>query len=380
MVGGQMIEHEDGDDGALSTVSAQTMEIATSRQVQEVQAAMIVARKFPRDQLKAIARIVQECKRRGVAELSTYEYKRGGTLITGPSIRLAEVMARNWGNIDFGVVELERRRGESVSMAYCWDLETNVRQTKIFTVRHNRDTKDGGYALKDERDIYEHVANNAARRLRACILGIIPGDVQDEALRTCDATLQGETTEPIADRIKKMVLAFLEMGISADMLAAKLGHSLDGMTLREIAKMQRVYASIRDGIASVEEHFAPARPAGDAPKKATLDSLADKQQRAADPAPSGAAPSPPAPATTPATEPATSHQPANGTELSLWDKFVAELTAAEPAAKEAVRDKWFGPDSTIEWTQEQAERANSLYLTQMTKPVKSKRDKTLPGV
>ena len=78
-----------------------------------------------------------------------YEYPRGGTKVSGPSIRLAEAMAQNWGNIDFGITELEQKNGESQVMAYAWDLETNTRQVKIFSVPHVRGTKKGNVPLTD---------------------------------------------------------------------------------------------------------------------------------------------------------------------------------------------------------------------------------------
>lgn len=65
-----------------------------------------------------------------------YQYLRGGTKVTGPSIRLAEVLAQNWGNLSFGVKELEQRDGESIAMAYTWDLETNV--TRNHSEGHRR--------------------------------------------------------------------------------------------------------------------------------------------------------------------------------------------------------------------------------------------------
>ena len=144
-------------------------EMMMSRQTQEVQAAMVIAQRFPRNVDASFARIMQNCKRKALAERAMYEYPRGGENVTGPSIRLAEMLAQNWGNIDFGIVELAQRPGESEVMSYCWDLETNTRQTKIFTVPHVRQTKKGAKALTDPRDIYEMVANQGARRLRACI-------------------------------------------------------------------------------------------------------------------------------------------------------------------------------------------------------------------
>ena len=103
--------------------------MSTTREAQEVQAAVFMAKRFPRDENFAIARIAQTCQRKGLAEKAIYSYPKGGQNVTGPSIRLAEAIAQSWGNIQSGVVELEQRPGESVCMSYCWDLETNTRDT-----------------------------------------------------------------------------------------------------------------------------------------------------------------------------------------------------------------------------------------------------------
>ena len=87
-------------------------EMMVTRQAQEVQVAMLAAKKFPRDQVVAYNNILRACQRKKLAESSMYEFPRGTDKITGPSIRLAEAIAQNWGNIDFGFMELEQRNGE----------------------------------------------------------------------------------------------------------------------------------------------------------------------------------------------------------------------------------------------------------------------------
>ena len=172
------------------------------RAIQEVQAAMVIAKRFPRNVKDALDRILNSCTRTSLAEQALYTYSRGGTDISGPSIRLAEAVAQQWGNLQFGIRELEQRNGESTVEAFAWDLETNTRQVKVFQVPHTRYTKSkGNTALSDPRDIYELVANQGARRLRACILGVIPGDVIDEAVRQCDVTLSASAdTSPEAQK------------------------------------------------------------------------------------------------------------------------------------------------------------------------------------
>ncbi|MEG7697727.1 hypothetical protein U2181_15285, partial [Listeria monocytogenes] len=91
-------------------------------------------------------------------------------------IRLAEVIARAMGNLEFGVKELARSQSVSEMQAFSWDLETNTRSSQNFQVRHERHTKQGVKPLTDPRDIYEATANEGGRRLRARLLAIIPPD------------------------------------------------------------------------------------------------------------------------------------------------------------------------------------------------------------
>lgn len=230
-------------------------DVQSSRASQEVQAAMIIAKRFPRDENTAIVKIRNACKRKKLAEMAIYTYPRGGTSVEGPSIRLAEAIAQCWGNLDFGVVELEQRNGESTCMAYCWDLEANTRQTKIFQVKHVRDTKSGQKALRDFRDIYELVANQGARRVRACILGVIPGDVIDEAVEEVNKTLKSGDTRPISDRVRAMAVAFDDIGVSIQMIEGRLRHNLDATNEQELIALRKIYQSIKDGASVREDWF-----------------------------------------------------------------------------------------------------------------------------
>jgi hypothetical protein len=128
----------------------------------EVQGGIALAKRFPRDQKEAMDRILVACQRPGLAEHALYTYNRGGTEVTGPSIRLAETIAQNWGNLQFGVRELEQRSGESAVEAFAWDMETNVRQVKTFRVKHERYANKRIYRLEDPRDIYEMTANQGS--------------------------------------------------------------------------------------------------------------------------------------------------------------------------------------------------------------------------
>lgn len=233
-----------------------TRDMATTREAQEVQAAVFMAKRFPRDENQAIARIAQSCKRRGLAEKAIYTYPKGGQNVTGPSIRLAEAIAQSWGNLQCGVVELSQEAGESTCMAYCWDIETNFRDTKVFTVPHTIQTKKGVKQLTDPREIYEHVANQGARRKRACILAVIPKDVVDSALEACQKTLASGYKEPLIDRLRKMVDVFQnEFSVPLESIEKYIGYKLDSFTEMDMVTLRGVYTALKEGSAKREDYF-----------------------------------------------------------------------------------------------------------------------------
>jgi len=229
---------------------------SSSREMEEVKGQIFMAKQFPRNVFDAEKRILDNCKRPALAEQAVYSYPRGGSKVEGPSIRLAEVLAQNWGNLSFGVKELEQRNGESVAMAYAWDLETNVRQEKIFTVPHSRKAKGKIQKLDDPRDIYELVANQGARRVRACVLSIIPGDIVDKAVEECNRTMQGNNTKPFKERLNAALSMFKEKHrVTQEQIESRFGYNVSAFTERDLNDLGKIYNSIKDGMSKVEDWF-----------------------------------------------------------------------------------------------------------------------------
>ncbi len=249
-------ENERKNVAATSSAGAEV-----HRAVAEVQAAIMLAKQFPRDKVEAVDRILVQCTRISLAESAIYSYPKGGQEITGPSIRLAEVIAQNWGNFQFGWDELNRQGNQSEILAFAWDVETNVRRTMKFFVKHWRDTKKGGYAIKDERDIYELCANQAQRRVRACILNTIPGDVVEAAVNECERTLTMKSP-CTPEAIKKLLAAFEKIGVSKAQIEKRLGRKVEAESMNGaiMAQLRKIYAGIRDGMSEPEEFFEPELP------------------------------------------------------------------------------------------------------------------------
>lgn len=242
------------DKPASKAASPVAVRPEEQRAIAEVQASVMMARANPRDQIAAMDRILNACTRPTLAEQSLYSYSRGGTEITGPSIRLAEAIAQQWGNISFGIREIEQRSDASTVQAFAWDLETNTRRETTFQVPLVRHTKKGSYRLEDPRDIYEMVANQGARRLRACLLAVIPGDVVEAAVKQCETTLHAKA-DTSAESIKKMLDAFSAFGVTKEQIEGRIQRRIESIQPAQVVALKKIYQSLRDGMSKPEDWF-----------------------------------------------------------------------------------------------------------------------------
>lgn len=243
------------DESAGMALAAQNDAAAVARATQEIQAALVIAKRFERDEVRVKAKILDACKRKELAEVAEYEYSRGGTRITGPTIDLLRAIANRWGNLRFGWSEVDRRGGVSSVRCFAWDLQTNGQAERTFTVKHWRDTQGGGYELKDERDIYEMLANQAARRVRACLEEVVDSDIVSAAVEQCRKTLREGEKTPVQDRAVHMVNAFSEFGVTQPMIETKLGNKLEAVSENQLASLRRIFKSLKDGVGVREDYF-----------------------------------------------------------------------------------------------------------------------------
>lgn len=266
---------ETGSNLPAPLVPSNMMGVEQQRAIAETQAAMFVAKQFPRDFSTVLTRLKQTCSRKSVAENAAFSFPRGGEEVTGPSVYLLKTIAQEWGNLTYGVRELSRTptvgttAGRSQVEAFAWDMERNVREVRNFEVKHWRDTRSGGYALKDERDIYELIANMGSRRLRACLEGVIPEDVKAFAIHVCEQAMLSANIDTPEYRAE-LLAGYLEHGITRERIEARLGKNLDAATPNQLVKLTRGLTAIRDGVTTPDEAFPPVQaPVSEAAAKGT---------------------------------------------------------------------------------------------------------------
>ena len=247
----------------MENINQGTVAIEASRAIAEAQGKLVIAKRFPRDEVQAYNRVAQACQRKGIAEKAFYSYTRGGGTVSGPTIRFAEELARCWGNIDYGIKELSQDEGKSEMQAFAWDLESNAISTQNFTNPHVREVGGKAKILTSQRDIYEINANMGARRLRSRILAILPTDLVDMAIAECKKTLAGNNDEPLIDRVKKMIVAFGKIGVTQEQIEKRLGRKVETMTIDDFTDYIGIYNAIKQGESKIAEWFEAEKVASE---------------------------------------------------------------------------------------------------------------------
>ncbi len=310
-----------------------------TKELGEIQARVFLAKQFGRDLKTAYDKIMTACQREGLASVAVYSYARGGTNVTGPSIRLAEEIVRDWGNIDCGWMELERNAHESTLRAYAWDLETNSYKQITFVVplqRTKRNRQGTGYVtvpLTDERDIYEMLASNAARRMRNCILTIIPGDIVEDAVAQCHRTLVTKC-DITPERIKKMIAAFEPFGVTKQQIETRIQRKIESIAPAQFVKLMEIFNSLKDGMSEPADWFDPVeteqRPSASETLKETLKSTKRTSKKALPE---------PEPAPEPEPKPAPEQNlldPAQEPEPTAFDRLSRQIT--QTSTKEGYKE------------------------------------------
>lgn len=264
-----------------AAVNAGAVAIEQERAIAEAQGQLILAKKFPRDVNASYAELMEACKMPAFAAAAFYSVPRAGGKVSGPSIRLAEEIARCYGNFQYGHRELGRTDGKSEVEVYAWDMEKNNRSIRQITVNHTMDTKDGPRKLRDQKDIDDKIANVASKQVRGRILALVPKWMVESAIEECRKTMAGGNDEPISVRVRKMTQAFAKFGVTAEHLERHLGHKLDETLADELVDLMGIFNSLREGMPASEFFGASEQQQEAASTTATAEAIKSTAAKAA---------------------------------------------------------------------------------------------------
>jgi hypothetical protein len=294
--------------GVTSTALAETASTAVAAQATaSVQARYVLAMKNPRDLDEVRVRLLKECKRPRFAEVARY-LKPVGQGVTGPSIRFAEAALRCMGNVMPEVATVYDDTKKRIVRVTVTDLEANLTYSQDVVVEKTVErsklrggqqpiavrTNSNGYKTfiveATEDDLLNKQAALVSKALRTLALRVLPGDILDECMDQVIATQEArDKADPDAAR-KRLVDAFVQIGVKPSDIKTYLGHDLAASSPAEISELRAVYAAIRDGEGTwadaVATKLKAKQDAPDAAKQATTkDKVAAAKKAAERPAP-----------------------------------------------------------------------------------------------
>ena len=260
-----------------------------------IQSAYLMALHKPRNEDQARDAILHACKKPGFAEKVEFSKPVGGKQIKGPSVRLAEVALRAWGNVlTESQVVYEDDTLKRIKL-FCTDLENNLTHSKEIVVnktverKSKRDREVLGertnttgevvYIVKATDDeIHNKEAALISKALRNEGLRLIPVDIIDEAMETAKETLRSrDKADPDAAK-RKILDSFSEIGVKPKDIEQYLGHKTDSIMPKEMEDLRGIYRAIRDGESRWTDYIQPSETEENTKSKA--DALKEKLKKA----------------------------------------------------------------------------------------------------
>jgi hypothetical protein len=282
----------------LATREEEAHELSVTPQqamaAKEIEGAIIVARKFPRNEDACRSRVMASCARHTFACQTIYGFPRGGKQIEGPSVNLAREMARCWGNVRYGFDVVHDDEESRTIRAWAWDVETNTRRSQDASFKKLIYRRSGGWQIPDERDLRELTNKHGETAVRNCLLHVMPPDLAEDAMVASRETMHSDAASNPETARKRVVDAFRTVGVTVEDLEAYLNHPLRQIMPDEITKLRTIWKSISDGNSRWAEYAKTDN--GDKPNEVENGATMDDLAKPAEPGPAADLPSnPPTP-------------------------------------------------------------------------------------
>lgn len=218
----------------------------------EVDIQVATAKSYPRDIKAALNQIVTYAAMdKDTADECFYVLRRGGSVIEGLSVRMAEIIAGAWGNLRVQTRIIGNDGKWITAQAVCFDLETNVAVCKEV---QRRITDKQGRTFSDDMQV---VTGNAAASiaLRNAVLTVVPKAVTKRAVDEVRRVALGQSIDIETGRAN-CIKKFARIGVSEDMLLWYLGiESVDDIDKQRLLELRGTMNAIEEGTTTVDETF-----------------------------------------------------------------------------------------------------------------------------
>lgn len=251
------------DQGAMEIVrTSEALEAVTRGEI-DIQIA--TAKKYPRvlsefrEKVLEYATIDQE-----TAESCWYTLPRGGKVIEGPSVRLAEIVAASYKNLRIGsrVVGIDERH--VTCQGACHDLENNIAASVEVKRRITKKPRAGQKTGDRFDEDMIMITSNAtgAIAFRNAIFKVVPAAILKATFAEIKKVAMGDE-RTLGERRKAVFVYFKNKGVSEDrVLAVVEKRGAEDLTLEDVATLRGLATALGEGATTVEEAFPSASNSG----------------------------------------------------------------------------------------------------------------------
>lgn len=230
----------------------------------EIDMQISTAKAFPRsirtflDKAMSIATISES-----VAESCGYSLPpRGNKIISGPSVRLAEIVASSYGNVRYGARVISNDGKKITAQGVCHDLESNTSTTievsrSILQHEWKNGVKTGNMVTMNE-DMQIIVGNAASSiALRNAIFKVIPAALVDDIYKKTKELVAG-TEQTLPAKREKAINHLKGMGVKEAQICDALDiKRVEDIDLEKLSILRGMVAAINNGESTVKEMFDP---------------------------------------------------------------------------------------------------------------------------
>lgn len=246
---------EPADEVKVETGSmAMTPTVIQSIDRAQIDSQVATAKMYPRNVTDALSKArSMACLTKETAATMLYAVKRGGKILEGPSVRMAEVIASTWKNLRIDAQVVDEGPTMLTAMSTCFDLENNV---AIRVQVKRRITDKNGRRYNDDMIM---TTGNAAISiaLRNSVFRVVPRALVDGVYQEARKASLGKGAT--LTQLRQATLEwFGKVGVTPEQVFQLVEiRGLDDMMEEHIITLRGLAESIKRGEQKVELLFAP---------------------------------------------------------------------------------------------------------------------------
>lgn len=269
-----------------------------------IHAAYTLAMHSPRDIRTAELNIARDCSNYSFAKKAKYSLKFGSTRISGPTIRLMELIKREYRNLhttsrvtydgpysmrmEITMTDLESNNTESSEIAFTKTVERKSDSGRTVISSRTASAWNDYTKTNEEYTLFTVLATEqelngkrealVSKAIRKLTERLVPNYIVENAMEVVDATIAQEIkNNPNAAR-EDVIKRMFNMGIQPLEVEAFLQHPIDQCQESEISFLIQICNAIEDGIARWVDFATTDEPGTTAQQKAH-DILGDIQRK-----------------------------------------------------------------------------------------------------